>query len=72
MPSPAPYTSPLAQALAPDLLERFMRYVRIDTQSRRERAGSPSTPGSSSSAACWSTSCTPEASTTPRSTATAT
>jgi tripeptide aminopeptidase len=41
----APYTSPLAQALAPDLLRRFERYVRIDTQSRRERTGSPSTPG---------------------------
>ncbi len=41
----APYTSPLAGALAPDLLERFERYVRIDTQSRRERERSPSTPG---------------------------
>ena len=28
-----------------DLLERFLRYVRIDTQSRRERERSPSTPG---------------------------
>jgi tripeptide aminopeptidase len=43
--TPAPYTSPLAQALAPDLLPRFLRYVRIDTQSRREREHSPSTPG---------------------------
>jgi tripeptide aminopeptidase len=41
----APYTSPLAQALAPDLLSRFERYVQIDTQSRRDRTGSPSTPG---------------------------
>ena len=41
----APYTSTLAQALAPDLLSRFDRYVRIDTQSRRDRTGSPSTPG---------------------------
>jgi tripeptide aminopeptidase len=41
----APYTSALAESLAPDLLERFMRYVRIDTQSRRQRTGSPSTPG---------------------------
>ena len=41
----APYTSMLAQALAPDLLSRFDRYVRIDTQSRRDRTGSPSTPG---------------------------
>jgi len=42
---PASYTSPLAQELAPDVLERFLRYVRIDTQSRRERTSSPSTPG---------------------------
>jgi tripeptide aminopeptidase len=41
----APYTSPLAQELAPDVLARFLRYVRIDTQSRRERTSSPSTPG---------------------------
>jgi tripeptide aminopeptidase len=39
------YTSPLAHSLAPDLLQRFLRYVRIDTQSRRERERSPSTPG---------------------------
>ncbi len=41
----AAYTSPLAQELAPDLLERFTRYVRFDTQSRRDRTSSPSTPG---------------------------
>src|ERR1700722_18601735 len=41
----APYTSALAETLAPDVLARFERYVRIDTQSRRERTGSPSTPG---------------------------
>lgn len=41
----APYTSSLAEALAPDVLDRFVRYVRFDTQSRRERDGSPSTPG---------------------------
>jgi tripeptide aminopeptidase len=41
----APYTSSLAEALAPDLLERFDRYVRIDTQSVRDRTSSPSTPG---------------------------
>jgi tripeptide aminopeptidase len=41
----APYTSALAESLATDLLERFLRYVRIDTQSRRQRTGSPSTPG---------------------------
>jgi tripeptide aminopeptidase len=42
---PASYTSGLAAQLAPDVLARFLRYVRIDTQSRRERAASPSTPG---------------------------
>jgi tripeptide aminopeptidase len=41
----APYTSELAQTLAPDVLARFLRYVQIDTQSRRERTQSPSTPG---------------------------
>ena len=41
----APYTSELAEALAPDVLERFLRYVRIDTQSDRAHAQSPSTPG---------------------------
>ncbi len=39
------YTSPLAQELAEDLLERFGRYVRIDTQARRDRERSPSTRG---------------------------
>ncbi|MGZ8632954.1 MAG: peptidase T [Solirubrobacteraceae bacterium] len=39
------FTSPLAETLAPDLLDRFLRYVRIDTQSARERTQSPSTPG---------------------------
>jgi tripeptide aminopeptidase len=41
----AHYTSSLAEALAADVLDRFTRYVRIDTQSRRERESSPSTPG---------------------------
>jgi tripeptide aminopeptidase len=41
----AAYSSALARELAPDLLWRFERYVRIDTQSRRDREGSPSTPG---------------------------
>jgi tripeptide aminopeptidase len=41
----APYSSPLAQTLAEDLLERFLRYVRIDTQSKVDRERSPSTPG---------------------------
>jgi tripeptide aminopeptidase len=39
------FTSPLAESLAAALLERFERYVRIDTQAMRERSGSPSTPG---------------------------
>jgi tripeptide aminopeptidase len=43
--TPAPFTSELAAELAPDLIDRFQRYVRIDTQSRRERTRSPSTPG---------------------------
>jgi tripeptide aminopeptidase len=42
---PAPYTSALAESLAPDLLDRFQRYVRVDTQSHDRRTGSPSTPG---------------------------
>jgi tripeptide aminopeptidase len=42
---PDRYTSPLAAALAADVLARFDRYVRIDTQARRERTRSPSTPG---------------------------
>jgi tripeptide aminopeptidase len=39
------YTSALAHELAEDLLGRFVRYVQIDTQARRERERSPSTPG---------------------------
>jgi tripeptide aminopeptidase len=41
----APFTSSLAKELAPDLLERFLRYVRVDTQSATDSDGSPSTPG---------------------------
>ncbi len=41
----APYTSPLARELASDVLARFERYVRVDTQSRSDDGGSPSTPG---------------------------
>jgi tripeptide aminopeptidase len=41
----APFTSSLAAALAGDVLERFLRYVRVDTQSTRDRERSPSTPG---------------------------
>jgi tripeptide aminopeptidase len=40
-----PYRSELAAALAPDVLKRFLRYVRIDSQSKRDRDASPSTPG---------------------------
>lgn len=39
------FTSTLAESLAPDVLDRFLRYVRIDTQSQRDREQSPSTPG---------------------------
>jgi tripeptide aminopeptidase len=39
------YTSRLAEELAPDVLDRFTRYVRVDTQSRRDRTSSPSMPG---------------------------
>jgi tripeptide aminopeptidase len=42
---PALFTSPLAEALAPEVLERFLRYARVDTQSRRDREQSPTTPG---------------------------
>lgn len=41
----APFTSELAESLSAEALERFERYVRIDTQAARERTGSPSTPG---------------------------
>ena len=39
------FTSPLAQELSAGVLQRFLRYVRIDTQAARERTRSPSTPG---------------------------
>jgi tripeptide aminopeptidase len=41
----APYTSELAAALGPDVLDRLLRYVRVDTQSDRAYEQSPSTPG---------------------------
>jgi tripeptide aminopeptidase len=41
----AAFTSELARGLASDVLERFERYVRINTQSTRDRSTSPSTPG---------------------------
>ena len=43
--TPAPFTSPLAEELSRALLERFLRYVRVDTQSARDRTSSPSTSG---------------------------
>jgi tripeptide aminopeptidase len=39
------WTSPLAETLAPDVLDRFQRYVRVDTQSSTETGTEPSTPG---------------------------
>lgn len=39
------FTSELAAGLAPDLLARFDRYVRVDTQSKIDPTETPSTPG---------------------------
>jgi tripeptide aminopeptidase len=39
----APYSSPLAAEVGPDALERFLRYVRVDTQSREGSDTFPST-----------------------------
>jgi tripeptide aminopeptidase len=41
----SPWSSPLAESLAPGLLERFERYVRIESTAGRHRTQSPSTPG---------------------------
>ena len=41
----APFTSDLAAALAPNVLDRFQRYARIDTQAVRDRTRSPSSDG---------------------------
>jgi tripeptide aminopeptidase len=41
----APYGSPLAAELREDVLERFLRYARVDSQSARESQTTPSTPG---------------------------
>jgi tripeptide aminopeptidase len=43
--SSSPWSSPLAEQLAPELLERFDRYVRIESTAGRHRTQSPSTPG---------------------------
>jgi tripeptide aminopeptidase len=42
---PAAYTSALAETVGADLIERFSRYVQIETQSKVDREQSPSTPG---------------------------
>jgi tripeptide aminopeptidase len=39
----APFTSPLAEELADDVLDRFLRYVKIDTQGAYRVARRPST-----------------------------
>ena len=39
----APFSSPLAAALSDDVLERFLRYVRIDTQAKEDATTYPST-----------------------------
>jgi tripeptide aminopeptidase len=39
------FSSPLAEQLAPGLLERFERYVRIESTAARSRTQSPSSPG---------------------------
>jgi tripeptide aminopeptidase len=39
------FSSPLAEELAEDILERFLRYVRIDTQAAYGSDSYPSTPG---------------------------
>jgi tripeptide aminopeptidase len=41
--SPSPFVTPVAAELAPGLLDRFLRYVRIDTQSAPGVDASPST-----------------------------
>ena len=66
------FTSTLAETLAPDLLDRFLRYVRIDTQSERDRKQSPSTPGQLDLARLLVDELRRSGSTTPRSTTTAT
>ena len=61
---PAAFTSPLAEAVAPDLLERFTRYVQIDTQSRgRPRALAEHAGAARPLRVSWSRSCTRSAST---------
>jgi tripeptide aminopeptidase len=39
----APFVSPLAEELAGDVLERFLRYVKVDTQGAYRQPHRPST-----------------------------
>jgi tripeptide aminopeptidase len=39
------FTSELAESLAGDVVDRLVRYARIETTASRDRTGSPSTPG---------------------------
>ena len=43
MPPRAPFSTPLAEELASDVLERFLRYVRVDTQGAYRATTRPST-----------------------------
>lgn len=43
VPATASFTSPLAEQLAEDVVERLVRYARVDTQSSRDGEGTPST-----------------------------
>jgi tripeptide aminopeptidase len=43
MTDPAPFTSPLAEQLAPEVEQRLVRYARVDTQSSRDGTITPST-----------------------------
>ncbi len=41
----APFTSDLAEQLAPGVVDRLVAYARVDTQSSRDTEDTPSTPG---------------------------
>ena len=57
------FTSPLAESLADDVLDRFLRYARVDTQSARERGRARrARRASSTSRGCSSRSCARSAS----------
>ncbi|MDQ4125560.1 MAG: peptidase T, partial [Actinomycetota bacterium] len=42
---PTTHSSELAETLAPRVLERLVRYARVDTQAVRDRETCPSSPG---------------------------